>query len=56
MANFITRLINIMMAFFGWFVIEYFLHASILFPLDGIELTRIVIYQIAHTFFNPTIR
>lgn len=54
-ANFITGIINIVLGFFGQFMVRYFPVAAMLVPLAGIGFTWLAINQIAGNFAVPAI-
>jgi AGZA family xanthine/uracil permease-like MFS transporter len=54
-ANFLTGCINIVLGFFGEFMMRYFPVAAMLVPLAGIGFTWLALNQIAGNFGNPAI-
>ena len=54
-ANFLTGIINIILGFFGEFMMRYFPLAAMLVPLAGIGFTWLALNQIAPNFGVPAI-
>ena len=54
-ANFLTGLINIVLAFAGRYIVKYFPVAAMLVPLAGIGFTWLALDQISPNFANPAI-
>jgi len=54
-ANFITGLMNIVLGFFGQFMLRYFPLAAMLVPLAGIGFTWLALNQITPNFAIPSI-
>ena len=54
-ANFLTGIINIVLGFFGTFMMNHFPVAAMLVPLAGIGFTWLALNQIAANFATPAI-